>query len=127
LSSLLEEFVRERRYVPDHAQSIEVLDELPLCLQSLARSSRTDAQWGAWMADQRTWFVIAQQVHAPTEQIGELALKIAFYDHDGVLAANGIWLRGPKRKWTLHSVLDHEQAAVPSEPTERSRQVALAS
>jgi len=127
LSSLLEEFVRERRYVPDHAQSIEVLDELPLCLQSLARSSRTDAQWGAWMADQRTWFVIAQQVHAPTEQIGELALKIAFYDHDAVLAAKGIWLREVTRKWTLRSVLDDERAAVPNEPTARYRQFALAS
>jgi len=128
VSSLLEEFVRERCYVPAQAQNVAAIDELPLCLQALAQnSSCTNAQWGAWTLDHRIWFVIAQQVHVSTAQSGEIALRIAFYDHDAVLAANGIWVRGATRKWTLHSVLDDEQGAVANEPNARYRQFALAS
>jgi hypothetical protein len=126
LSVLLEEFVRERRYVPERAQVIESLDELPLRLQARANGAQADAQWRAWVDGHRTWFVVGQRVRVPGEQVREITLRIAFYDHDGVQAACGIWLRRDTGHWVLYSVLD-EQQAIACERAAAYEQLALAS
>ena len=127
LGSLLEEFVRERRYVPEQAQAIDALDELPLCLQALAPAAGEGAHWGAWSFEHRTWFVVAQQVRVPAEPARDVTLKISFYDHDGALAAVGVWSRSTAGHWSLHSVSDEGRAAAGNEPSARYRQFALAS
>lgn len=127
LSSLLEEFVRERRYVPEHAQAIEALDELPMRLQARAQSSGAASQWGAWSDGHRIWFIVAQPVRVSGEQVREITLRMAFYDHDGALAASGVWLRRVTGNWVLYSVLDDEQAAATGEQAESYGHFALAS
>ncbi|WP_129782207.1 hypothetical protein [Peristeroidobacter soli] len=127
LGALLEEFARERRYVPEDAQGIEALDELPLCLQARARKSDADSQWRAWTDGHRIWFVVAQRVRFPGEEAGEITLKLAFYDHDGVLAATGAWLRRATGQWVLYSVLDDQPVADDSGPGDACRQFSLAS
>lgn len=126
LDALLEEFVRERRYVPEHALLIESLDELPLRLQARARSAQLDAQWRAWTDGHRIWFIVARPVSVAGGQVREITLKMAFYDHDGALAACGVWLRQVTGHWMLHSVLGDEQAAT-GEHAAAHGQLALAS
>jgi hypothetical protein len=110
LRVLLEEFARERRYVPERAKVVESVDELPLRLQARANGAQGDAQWHAWSDGHRIWFIVGQHVHVPGERARETMLKIVFYDHDGVLAACGVWLRRVTGHWVLCSVLDDEQA-----------------
>jgi hypothetical protein len=109
LGALLEEFVRERRYVSEHAQVIDSLDELPLRLQTRAQSVPAGAQWRAWSDEHRIRFIVGERVRIADEQAREITLKITFYDHDGVLAASGVWLRRVTGNWVLCSVLDDKQ------------------
>lgn len=125
-SALLEEFVGERSYVPDGAQVIDSSDDLPPRLQARARGARAETHWRAWTDGHRIWLILAQPVSVPSQQAGEIALKMGFYDQDGVLASCGIWLRRATGGWALYCVLDKEQA-VPAEPAVAYGRLSLAS
>lgn len=130
LSELLDEFVRERRYVPERVPVIESLDDLPLRLQARAKSAGSDTQWRAWTDGHRIWFIVARPIRVPGQQAREITLQMRFYDHDGALAAAGVWLRRVTGHWMLYGVLDDEQDAVQDAVHERAAaygQLALAS
>lgn len=123
LGTLLDEFVRDRSYVPQRAQAIESLDELPLRLQARATSAPAGSQWRAWADGHRLWFIVGLRV--PSKRARETTLKIFFYDHSGVLAACGIWLRPVTGNWVLYSVLN--ERAAECERVTGFEQLALAS
>lgn len=110
LNGLLEEFVIERRYVPDGAQVVASLDDMSLRARARVQGAREDVHWRAWTDGHRTWLILAQPVSVPSQRIGEIALKMGFYDQDGVLACCGTWLRRNTGHWALYYVLDEEQA-----------------
>ncbi len=135
LRSLLDDFVHDRQYVPPEAQRIESLEELPLRLQTVA-ASYTQEEWNAWSLDQRIWFVVAQKVCLRPERPLEAALKVRFYDHDGVLVAAGIWSRPTGSRptgsrstgsWVLHSVLDEGFTVPGNDAIDRPEQLARVS
>ncbi|HEY6642732.1 hypothetical protein [Povalibacter sp.] len=111
LDALLEEFVRERRYVPEGARVIERINELPLCLQARAPDADAETRWRAWHDGHRIWFIVAQLDQVPGARAEQIALQMSFYDHDAVLVATGVWLRANTGHWTLHSVLNGEPSA----------------
>lgn len=105
IDSLLEEFVRERRYVPDEAVACRSSDELPLCLEERTADVPADAQWRAWSHGSRIWFIVGQLVREARDDPREIVLKMTFYDHDGTLVARGAWLRRPTGQWVLTACL----------------------
>ncbi len=125
IRALLDDFVRDRHYVPREAQHLESAEELPLCLQAVAASC-TPGAWRAWNLEQRIWFVVAQSACVRPERPLEIALKISFYDHDGSLVAAGIWSRATG-SWVLQSVLDDAIVAVGNDTADRSQQLARVS
>lgn len=105
IGSLLEEFVRERSYVPDEALAVRSSDELPMCLGVRTADVPADAQWRAWSHGSRIWFIVGQLVREACDDPREIVLKMMFYDHDGALAARGAWLRRPTGQWVLTACL----------------------
>jgi len=118
LSALLEEFTRERSYVPEDAQAIDSIDELPLSLQARARDASPGGHWRAWAQGHRIWFTTLRPVRIPGGQPREISARISFYDQDGTLAASGVWLRRDTGRWVLYSVLGEEKQATCDEMIE---------
>jgi hypothetical protein len=102
VDALIDEFVRQHRYLPEEAVAVADSDELPLRLQTLVRSVPLDGAWRAWADGFRVWFVIARCVSDPRAAIRETVVEMSFCDQDGVCAATAAWLRLPNGAWRLH-------------------------
>ena len=110
-NALLEEFVNERRYIPERTQVIESADCLSRRLQERIRNESADAHWRAWTDGHRIWLIIAELVSVPSQRDEEIALKMGFYDQDGTQAGCGVWLRRGTGQWALYCVLGRDEPA----------------
>lgn|SRR5690606_5682940 len=104
LDALIDEFVREHRYLPDEAVAVLESEELPLRLQSRIRSLATDASWRAWSDGFRVWLIVARRVCEPQVGVQGTAVEMSFHAHDGECAATAVWVRRADGKWRLYRV-----------------------
>lgn len=103
---LLEEFIATRRYVPEGATPIQTPEDLPPQLRRQVQELNGQWQWRAWNSGPRIWFVIAQIVSDPRLESQEQALRVLFFDVDGVVVACADWLRRGLHRWVLYRILD---------------------
>jgi hypothetical protein len=104
LDALIDEFVREHRYLPDEAVAVLESEELPLRLQARIRSIPADASWRAWSDGFRLWLIVARRVCEPRLGVRGIAVEMSFHAHDGDCAATAVWARRADGKWRLYRV-----------------------
>jgi hypothetical protein len=105
IDALIDEFVREHRYLPDDAVTVSDKEQLTPRLQRRIENIPHDATWHAWTDGHRVWLIIAQRACA-TDAFGakRTVLEMSFHDQDGVCVATGAWVRRWDRKWLLYRV-----------------------
>lgn len=110
LTTLLDSFARQRRYVPERATPINAADELPERLRRLTGAIRPPAAWRAWSEGARVWFVIGRAAKCPRGHSTATALDLLFLSQDGEAVAAGTWGLAPDGGWALSQILQPENA-----------------
>ncbi|HEX7115865.1 MAG TPA: hypothetical protein VF193_12100 [Steroidobacter sp.] len=103
---LLEEFTAARRYVHEEATAIQRQDDLPPRLRRRVEELNGQWQWRAWSSGPRIWFVAAQLVNNARTESQEHALRVLFFNVDGVVVACAEWLRRARNRWVLYRILE---------------------
>lgn len=102
---LTQAFVANKRYCSIDAQRVLSSDDLPLELERVAmRIDRSKQVWLAWTNGRQTWFVVAQLARDAASTYQDTAIRIFFYDLDGVLLASGVWVLHSNGTWALDSI-----------------------
>lgn len=102
---LVQSFADFAHYIPVDATRILVTAELPPVLERVTERIQASSQaWFAWTDNRRTWFLVAEMATDGDETNYAAALRILFYDEDGVCVAAGTWAFHADGQWTLLSL-----------------------
>ncbi len=106
LALLLENFARQKHYVPETALSIDDAAQLPERLRRQSGKIKQPAAWRAWRDDATIWFLVGRLARYQCSLPGAKGLEVLFFSQDGETVAAGAWELAPDGSWVLCRPLD---------------------